>query len=92
MKRLQVVFLPLAEREIFDAYEWYRSKSEVATLRFRSELLDVVGRLAESALAYAADESGLRKRRLKGFPYTVRFRANESRVEIASVVHHRRNA
>jgi toxin ParE1/3/4 len=85
-----VVFAPAAERDISDAFLWYRERNNVAADGFRTEVFDAVDRIAEAPLCRPPDDEGNRMRVLKRFPYSVYYEVVEATITILAVAHHRR--
>ncbi|HSV44962.1 MAG TPA: type II toxin-antitoxin system RelE/ParE family toxin, partial [Ramlibacter sp.] len=66
-----VVLSPEAERDISEAFLWYRERNALAAGAFRTEVFDSVERIAEAPLTWPADDEGNRRRVVRHFPYTV---------------------
>ena len=90
MTPFDIVFSTRAERDLTEAFKWYESRDIRNAARFRSDALETIERLRETANVYAADETGVRRRRLKRFPYSIHFLIRDSEVVIATIMHHRR--
>ena len=85
-----VEIAPAAEADNHDAFAWYRERNALIADAFRTEVFDVVDRIAEAPLAKAADEDGNRKRVLHRFPYTVIYEVQGNTLTVVAVAHHRR--
>lgn len=82
---------PAAEREIGDAYEWYRVRSALAAEVFREEVFAAIDQIAEFPGTWPADPEGNRRFVLRRFPYTVFYELDGVAVTILAVAHqHRR--
>ena len=90
MTRFTVEVLPQAEAEVREAFLWYFERSALAADAFRTEVLDAIDGLADSADMWAADEDDVRHYVLRQFPYTVHFELNGSIVTVLAVAHQRR--
>ncbi len=90
MSRYVVEIAPLAERDLRDAFLWYRERSAIAAGAFRAETFEAIDRIAAGPLGKAADEEGNRKRVLHRFPYSVVYEVRGHAVTILAVTHHRR--
>ena len=90
MTGFAVVLAPAAERDIADAFVWYRARNALAADGFRSEVFDTIDRIADAPLGRPADADGNRNRVLKRFPYSVFYEVQGSEVIILAVAHHRR--
>lgn len=90
MSEFSVVLAPNAERDIADAFLWYRERNELAADGFRAEVFDVIEHVGNAPLSRPADEAGNRQRVLKRFPYSVFYEVLGSTVMILAIAHHRR--
>lgn len=90
MTRFVVEVLPPAEAEIRDAFLWYFERSPLAADAFRSEALEAIDALGESADTWAADKDGVRHHVLHRFPYTVHYVLENGIATVLSVGHQRR--
>ena len=90
MSAYQVEIAPAAERDIRDAFLWYRERNALIADAFRSEALDTIDRIGATPHGKAEDTEGNRRRVLHRFPYSVVYEVNETVVTILAVTHHRR--
>lgn len=89
--RLTVEVLPEAEREFREAFRWYVERSPIAAAAFRSQVLEAVDGLVESAGMWPANDDGFHFCVLDRFPYTVWYDAHEQLVTVIAIAHqHRR--
>jgi plasmid stabilization system protein ParE len=88
--RFAVEVLPPAEAEIREAFLWYFERSPLAADAFRSEALEAIDALAESADMWAEDEDGVRHYVLRHFPYTVHYVLDGEIATVLAVAHQRR--
>ena len=61
MSRFAIDVLPQAEAEIREAFLWYAERSALAADAFRTEVLDTIDRLADSADMWPADEENCKR-------------------------------
>jgi hypothetical protein len=71
MSRRIVDLHPEAIAEAREARVWYGARSAQAEERFRTELAKAIETIRENPERWPADEDGLRKLRLVGFPYSL---------------------
>ena len=90
MSAFVVVLAPVAERDIADAFLWYRERSALAADGFRAEVFDVIDHISDAPLSRPEDDGGNRHRVLKRFPYSVFDEVLDGTVTILAVAHHRR--
>ncbi|MFM9970625.1 MAG: type II toxin-antitoxin system RelE/ParE family toxin [Burkholderiales bacterium] len=90
MTRFSIDLLPQAEAEIREAFLWYFARSPLAANEFRTEVLDAIDGLGETADTWPEDESGFRYYVLRHFPYTVHYEFEERRATVIAVAHQRR--
>jgi toxin ParE1/3/4 len=81
---------PDAERDIRESFHWYFDRNQLIADAFRTEVFDVIDRVALGPLGRAADALGNRHRVLHRFPYSVVYEVAENTVTILAVAHHRR--
>lgn len=84
---MEVLWHPEAIAEAEAAAGFYRSKRPELATRFLNSLDDALGRIAIRPEIYREIESGIRKIRLKTFPYAIVYRLRHDRIEIISVMH-----
>ncbi len=86
-----VVFIaPAAERDIADAFLWYRERNGLAADGFRAEVFDAIEHIGDTPRSRPADENGNRHWVLKRFPYSVFYEVQENTVTVLPIAHHRR--
>jgi plasmid stabilization system protein ParE len=91
VKRAEVTIAPAAEREIGDAYLWYRGRNPIAAEMYRDEVFLAIDRISEAPSTWPADSEGTRRFLLRRFPYTVFYEFADNRVTVLAVAHqHRR--
>ena len=82
---------PRAERDIADAFLWYRERNPMAAESFRAEVFDLIDRIADVPLSWPViDEDGNRRRSLRRFPYAVIFEVRQDTITVMAIAHHRR--
>ena len=92
-KRRKIVWAPKAKQDLRDVWRYYErvASPEIADKLLR-EIDEAGRRLADEALMWRArDEVMPGLRSVLVHPYTVFYRVNEGGVEIARVLHERRN-
>ena len=90
MSEFVVVLAPAAERDISDAFLWYRERNALAADGFRTEVFDAIDRIASAPMSRPPDGEGNRMRVLKRFPYSVYYEVVGATITILAVAHHRR--
>ena len=90
MTRFVVEVLPPAEAEVREAFLWYFERSPLAADAFRSEALNAIDGLGESADMWPADEDEVRHYVLRHFPYTVHYVLDRGVATVLAVGHQRR--
>jgi plasmid stabilization system protein ParE len=86
----RTVLAPEAERDIADAFRWYRERNVLVADTFRVQVFASIERIAAAPLAHPADDNGLRRRVLRQFPYSVHYEVSDDLVTVLAVAHHRR--
>ncbi|MBU6469522.1 MAG: type II toxin-antitoxin system RelE/ParE family toxin [Gammaproteobacteria bacterium] len=90
MTRFVVEILSPAEAEIREAFLWYFERSPLAASAFRSEALEAIDALGDSADRWPADEDDIRHHFLRHFPYTVHYMLERDVATVLAVGHQRR--
>jgi plasmid stabilization system protein ParE len=85
-----VVLAPAAERDIADAFLWYKERNVLAADGFRAEVFDAIEHIAALPMSRPADGEGNRHRVLKRFPYSVFDEVVGNTVTVLATAHHRR--
>jgi plasmid stabilization system protein ParE len=85
-----VVLAPEAERDIADAFLWYRERNQLVADTFRAQVFAIIERIAAAPLTRPADEHGNRHRVLRQFAYSVFYELTGETITVLAVAHHRR--
>jgi len=87
---MEFVWHPEAVAETDAAAAFYRTQQRELARRFVNHLSEALERIAFKPAIYREVEPGIRKIRLRAFPYAVIFRISGRRTEIIAVMHTRR--
>ena len=87
----QVVYKPLAQIEIEEAYDWYEQPNIQMGEAFLVELERTSGFLASSPYLYAKVDGDARCAHLSRFPYTHFYVVDGKTVNVLSCFHQHRN-
>lgn len=87
----RIEFAPAAAEEARQASDHYQRISPSLGLRFRAALAEACEGVAERPLAWPLVSARLRRRVLRGFPYSLFFRVAGEVVTVVAVAHHRRH-
>lgn len=88
MTRLR--FLPEAEAEFSREVAYYSSAAVGLGIRFAQAVEATVSMVASNPNGGNLAPHGTRKRRIKGFPFSVIYRPGTTEILIIAVMHHRR--
>src|SRR5689334_249136 len=80
-----------AQNEIEDAFEWYRSRSPTAALRFLVAVDEALVAIRERPETFPIVTGALRRALLRRFPYAVYFKVYDRTVAVVGVVHGHRH-
>lgn len=83
-------FLPAAEAEFLEEVAYYSNLGEGLGIRFQFSVLSAVTKASENPLGGAPSHKGTRSRLVKGFPFSIFYRASADELLIVAVGHHRR--
>jgi plasmid stabilization system protein ParE len=87
---ISVRFLPPAEAELLHEIEYYSSARTGTGVRFQAAVEAALERAARHPLGGAPSPKGTRSVLVKGFPFSVVYRANELELLVVAVAPHRR--
>ena len=88
---LHVTFHRAASAEFIEASAWYETKRVGLALEFIAEIDRCVSLASKHPLQFAVVREDIRHVVANRFPYSVYFRAEESRIVVLSVFHGRRD-
>jgi plasmid stabilization system protein ParE len=88
--RFEIQILAEAEDEMLAAFHGYFERSPAAADAFRAEALDAIDELAGNAERWPRDDSGLYRRVLRRFAYTIHYDLDHQRVTVLAIAHQRR--
>ncbi len=83
-------FLPEADEEFREAVHYYENEAPGIGLRFVAEVRKGVTFITENPFAVAAVGSGIRRKVLNHFPYSLLYAVESGVVVIVAVAHHKR--
>jgi toxin ParE1/3/4 len=83
-------FLPDAETEFLKEIAYYSNAQEGLGIKFREAVMAAVAKAVANPGGGTRSASSTRSRLLKGFPFSVVYRASDKEFLIVSVAHHRR--
>jgi plasmid stabilization system protein ParE len=86
----RVWFHEAAEREVDEAFEWYREQSRAAAAGFLDALHALQGRIGANPMAFPLTRNALRKAVMARYPYVLLFREKGRGVEVLVVAHAKR--
>jgi plasmid stabilization system protein ParE len=88
---LSVTFHRVASAEFIEASEWYETKRVGPALEFIAEIERCVSLASKHPIQFAVVREDIRRVVANHFPYSVYFRADESRIVVLAVFHGRKN-
>ncbi len=87
---MDLEFHPEAADEFEASVAWYAERSGWAAEQFASEVERVVEFIRRQPKTWSHDETGVRRMRLRTFPYSVVYRLRESGILVLAVAHAKR--
>ena len=87
---MEFVWHPEAVAEADAAAAFYRTLQHELARRFVHHLSEALERIAFKPTIYREVETGIRKIRMRAFPYAVIYRSSGPRIEIIAAMHTRR--
>ncbi len=87
---IPVRVLPQAEAELLHEVEYYSSARSGTGIRFQAAIEAAIERAARHPLGGAPSPRGTRSVLVKGFPFSVVYRADEKELLVVAIAPHRR--
>ncbi len=87
---MKIEFLKDAERELFEAVEWYESKESGLGKRFRNEVAHVLDRIIQDPMLWRERTGGYRRVNCPIFPYYIPFFIRGNKIIITAIAHDHR--
>jgi toxin ParE1/3/4 len=91
MANRKLEFHPAARAESRTSLHWYRQRSVRAGEAFLDELDEAIETILRAPERWPIDASGLRRYRLRRFPFLILYNIKPSIVQIIAVAHASRN-
>ena len=84
---MRVVLSDRAISHATEAYRWYGERDASAADRFLASLQRALVMIGDYPLGSAADESGIRRRMLRNYPYALMYAVGDDVVTVLAVAH-----
>lgn len=88
---LPLTLAPLAEEDLHDAADWYDTQQPGLGDEFLRSVDASFARIQRLPMSFPSDEGDIQSALLHRFPYSVRFRVQEDRIEVIAVWHGHRD-
>ena len=88
---LPVFLTAEAEADLDEAAKWYEARCQGLGIEFVAEVRSAINFIATNSGIYAEIHAGLRRAPVKRFPYGIFYYERDGRLNIAGVLHDRRN-
>jgi len=88
---LPVVLRPEAQADLLSARDWYEQQQPGLGDGFTDVVEEMIDRIAAMPELYAVVLNGVRRAKLRRFPYLAYYRVLSDRVEVIGVLHGSRN-
>ena len=85
-----VRFLPEAESELLHEVEYYSNARTGTGIRFQAAVEATIERATRHPMGGAPSPNGTRSALVKGFPFSVVYRASEAELLVVAIAPHRR--
>jgi plasmid stabilization system protein ParE len=86
-----LVVQPEAEADLAEAKAWYERQGKGLANEFRVGIEEAFERILRMPELHAEIYKGIRRSRLRRFPYAIFYRLEETRVVVLAVMHNRRD-
>lgn len=87
---IQSRFLPTAEAELLTEVAYYSNVRAGLGIKFELAVESAVKNAVANPSGGAPSPKGTRSRLVKGFPFSVVYRASDTEILVVAVMHHRR--
>lgn len=87
---IAVRLLPQAEAELLHEIEFYSNARKGGGIRFQAAVEASVERIARHPLGGAPSPNGTRSVLVKGFPFSIVYRADDAELLVVAIAAHRR--
>ena len=88
---MNVNFISVAEREYFEAIEYYNQEQPGLGFEFAAEVDSAIQRILEHPEAWAPISPRIRRCRVFRFPYGILYHYKEEEIVVVGVMHMRRH-
>jgi plasmid stabilization system protein ParE len=85
--RLPLILRPEAEEDLRVARDWYAGRRLGLGEEFLEAATEALERVRENPARYAVESVGVRRCKLRRFPYVVYYRLLSDRVEVLGILH-----
>ena len=82
-----LIFMPAARLEVIKAQDWYENEAPGLGVRFRAEIDHQAVRIVANPLHFPIMLSGVRRARLRRFPFGLFFRLLDDAVYVLACFH-----
>jgi plasmid stabilization system protein ParE len=89
---LPLIVRPEAEHDMREARDWYEGRRNGFGNDFLSAVEVVFSRIREFPETYAPEYRGVRRARLRRFPYVVYYRLTSEKIEVLAILHGSRHS
>jgi plasmid stabilization system protein ParE len=84
---LPLVVRPEAQADLLEARDWYNRQRADLGIQFVESVEEFFGRVHSNPESYAESFKGVRRGKLRRFPYVVYYRALDNQTEVLAVLH-----
>lgn len=89
--KYQLNFLPLAEEELYQAVVWYEEQRKGLGSRFATAVEAALESVKRTPMLFPKVYQGIRRARVKRFPYGIFFELDGQQIIVSAVYHARRD-
>jgi plasmid stabilization system protein ParE len=89
--KLPVVFRRPARAEFDEAHRWYEKQGRGLGEAFADRVHEALERIASMPAAHQVVYKDVRRAIIRGFPYSILYRVQPSRIQVVAVFHGRRD-
>jgi plasmid stabilization system protein ParE len=88
-----IIFIPIAEAELVEAWKWYGTKSPGLDWKFWDAVSATLNKVAKYPTRFTLVKNQIRVAIVKRFPYKIVYYINDAmqRIEVLAVIHVKRN-
>lgn len=88
---MKILFLELAEQELYDSQEYYEEQQTNLGNKFKSEVYNSLKRIQKFPSMFVKVKKDIRKCIINKFPFNILYSIEDDYILVIAIAHHHRN-